>query len=238
MKLMTMRLPIAKKHLTKLERIARKAYHPLQHRIHTKHNIAKRTLFYMKEYGSRSNPSRTIIRESIKVLLIASLLSSLGGFSLEYMKTSFLAFMPLIILLPVLNGLIGNYGIVISSKFTTLLYTDRIGGSWLKSREVQKLFRQVSIVALVTGMISVLLALGIARFTGVAFGEAVSFKILAIVLIDVLVLVTLLLFVAVYGGFYFFKRREDPNNFLIPLTTSIADFGNMIVLAVLVGVFF
>jgi len=36
---------------------------------------------------------------------------------------------------------------------------------------------------------------------------------------------------------YYYKNNEDPNNFLIPITTSIADFGNMGILAVLIIIF-
>ena len=238
MKIIKISKPIASHHLKKLQLAKRSIYNPLQHNIHTKHNIAKRTLFYIKEYGTRSGPLKTILRESFKILVFASILSSLGGFSLEYIKTDFVSLMPLVILLPVLNGLIGNYGIVISSKFTTLLYTGKIGNSWTKSKEFQKLFRQIMIIALVTALISVLLSLGISNFANRSFSQETSVKILMIVLIDVCILVCILLFTTVHMGIYFFKKKEDPNNFLIPLTTSIADFGNMIVLAVLVGAFF
>jgi len=50
----------------------------------------------------------------------------------------------------------------------------------------------------------------------------------------VLVLVAILFLTSITAGLYFYRKGEDPNNFLIPITTSIADFGNMIVLTVLV----
>ena len=36
--------------LRKLMKVRRKEYHPLIRQVHKKHNIAKRTLFYVKEY--------------------------------------------------------------------------------------------------------------------------------------------------------------------------------------------
>ena len=42
----------------------------------------------------------------------------------------------------------------------------------------------------------------------------------------------------VFAGIYFYRKGEDPSNFLIPITTSIADFGNMLLLSLLVILFF
>lgn len=230
--------PLAKHHLRKLQNLKRHEYHPLQHSIHSTHHIAKRTLFYMKEYGVRSDAAKTILRESIKILCFAMVLSMFGGLALEYVRESLISFMPLIIVLPVLNGLIGNYGIIISSKFTTLLYTGKVTDSWLRNKEVRKLFLQVLLVAFITAILSASISLTITTLAGTAIARYAAMKLFIIVIVDVLVLVSALLLVAVYASKHFFKNNEDPNNFLIPITTSIADFGNMVVLSVLVWLMF
>ena len=43
---------------------------------------------------------------------------------------------------------------------------------------------------------------------------------------------------AIVAGIYYYKKKEDPNNFLIPITTSVADLGNMVVLVALILLFF
>ncbi|MFH1056559.1 MAG: hypothetical protein V1717_02050, partial [Candidatus Micrarchaeota archaeon] len=63
-------------------------------------------------------------------------------------------------------------------------------------------------------------------------------KIFALVVFDVAVLVAILFATSVLAGFYFFEKNEDPNNFLIPITTSIADFGNLVLLSGLVVLLF
>ena len=68
--------------LEKLRAVRRKKYHPLAHHLHHKHKISRKTLFYVKEYGPHTNVPKTIIKESFKILLLASLVSSFGGLGL------------------------------------------------------------------------------------------------------------------------------------------------------------
>ncbi|MFN7088783.1 MAG: YbfB/YjiJ family MFS transporter [Candidatus Paceibacteria bacterium] len=43
---------------------------------------------------------------------------------------------------------------------------------------------------------------------------------------------------AIIGGFWIYKRGSDPNNFLIPITTSVADFSSLILFSLLVAFLF
>ena len=226
------------KKLEKLSEIKRKHYHHLLHKIHKKHNISKRTLFYIKEYGPHSNVAKTIIKESIKVLLLASIISSLGGLAIEQIKTAFISLIPLVIILPALNNMIGSYGTVISSKFATMLYEGQIKKHWMKEEAVRKLFIQILIIALITTLLSVIASLIASRLMNNSVDFWLAMKIFFIAVIDVSLLVSIIYFSAIVIGLQLYKKKEDPNNFLIPITTSIADFGNMAILALLVILFF
>ncbi len=233
----TPRLP---RKLERLRALPRKHFHPLQHDLHAKHKLSRKTLFYVKEYGAHSNVAGTIIKESIKILLLASIVSSLGGFALENIKAAFVAIVPLVVLLPALNDMIGDYASIISSRFSTMLHEGKVRGcerGWWKNAELHKLFMQVLFLAVFTATLGAAAALVISS-ASFAVSALVAFKVFAIALIDAVLLVTVLFFVAIAAGFYFFGKGEDPSNFLIPITTSIADFGNMLLLALLVTVFF
>ena len=104
-------------YLERIRKLKREKHHPLIHEVHKKHNISRQTLFYIKEYGKNSNVSGTIVRESIKILLLASIISSFGGLALDRIELFFLSIYPLVLLLPSLNNMIGNYGTIISSRF-------------------------------------------------------------------------------------------------------------------------
>lgn len=227
-----------KQQLEKLALIKRKAHHPLIHEVHKQHGISKKTLFYVKEYGKHANVPKTIIKESIKILLLASVLSSIGGLALEFTKMLFISLIPIIILLPALNDLIGDYGMILSSRFSTMLYEGKITKTGWKNKELKKLFYQVSLISILTALISSAIALIISSISGFQLDFSIAFKIFLIAVIDALLLVNILFLISTIAGIYFFKKQEDPNNFLIPITTSIADFGNMLILAVLVIMFF
>lgn len=228
-----------KKHLEKIRRLKKRQHHPLLHHIHKHYEISRKTLFYIKEYGPHTNITKTIVKESIKIMLLASIISSFGGLALENIKPLFISILPLVILLPTLNGMIGGYGTIISSRFSTMLHEGEVKKEHFHlNPELRELLFQVFLIAMLTTIISTAVSLMISHFTGFTVNYLIVSKIFAISVIDVILLVSILFLVAVFAGIYYFKKQEDPNNFLIPITTSIADFGNMLLLAVLVMLFF
>ena len=230
----------AKEHLHTLQKVMRHKHHALIHHIHHVHRISRKTLFYVKEYGQHSNVPKTILKESIKIILLASLLSSFGGFALEEIKTLFITMLPLVVLLPALNDMVGDYGTIVSARFSTMLHEGLVEKKWWREESVQKLFLQIMITATITAVMSAGIALAFSAFMepGSTFTALFAVKIFAITLIDVLLLVNLLFFVAIFAGLHYFKEKEDPTNFLIPITTSVADLGNMLLLSCLILLFF
>lgn len=227
-----------KKDLERLRGVRKKTYHPLIHKVHKKYKISRKTLFYIKEYGPHTSVPRTIIDESIKILLFASILSSLGGFALEHIKTIFVPIIPLIVLLPALNDMIGDYGTIISSRFSSMLHQGKIRRMWWANQELRKLFIQIFITSIVAAVFSSVIAFVVAYFSKYPLTTTIISKIFLITIIDVISLISIIFLISVFAGLYFYKKGEDPNNLLIPITTSVADFGNMITLSILVILFF
>jgi len=223
--------------LRRIVSIKRERHHPLIHEVHKRHGISRKTLFYVKEYGPHSNVPKVIVKESIKILLFASIISSFGGLAIEYIKTIFISLVPLLVLLPTLNDMIGDYGTIISARFSTMLHSGK-ARKGAKNSELNKLLHQVLIVGVITSLISFLIALIISSMLDYRIRLLTAIKIFFAVIIDVVLLISILFLIAVFAGFYYYKKGEDPNNFLIPITTSIADFGNMIILAALVILLF
>ena len=232
------KLKKAPKHLKKIILLKRKKSHLEVHKVHKKYKISKKTLFYIKEYGPKSNVPQTIIKESLKILILASVISSLGGLALEQVRNAFLSIMPLLILLPSLNNMIGNYGTIISSRFSTMLYEGKAKEKLWKNPELKKLFLQVTILTVICAIVSSLIAIGITTFSSEGISLKTAIKVFFIVLIDMIVVTNLSFFIAIRAGRYIYRKKEDPDNFLIPLTTSIADFANMAILALLIVILF
>jgi mgtE-like transporter len=226
-----------RKHLAVIRKLKRHEHHTLLHHIHKEHSISRKTLFYVKEYG-HTKVFRTIMRESLNVLFLCAILGAVGGLALENIKSVFVLIVPLIILLPTLNDMIGDYGTIISARFSTMLHEGHVKGKWWHNHEINMLFKQIFIIAMLITLLSTAIALVFSRISNYQLTAAVALKVLAISLIDVAVLVLILFFASILLGLHFFKKQEDPNNFLIPIVTSIADFGNMIILSILVIIFF
>ncbi|MBI4175995.1 MAG: magnesium transporter [Candidatus Aenigmarchaeota archaeon] len=228
------------KHKAALASLKRSRHHPIVHQLHRKHRISYKTLFYMKEYGPKSHVSHVIIRESIMILALTSFLSSLGGIGIESIESKLIMVLPLLIMLPALDDMIGDFGATVSSKFTTLLYLKEarfesghrpFEKSWWKSREINNLLTIILAVSLISSIYIAVASNMIALSMGYALALPEFFRILIISIVTTISLVAIIFLISVVGGIFIYRRGEDPNNFLIPLTTSIADICSMLVLA-------
>lgn len=224
--------------LKKVKKIKREKHDKKLHEIHKKHHVSKKTLFYLKEYGGKTNVSKRIIKESLKILIITSILSSFGGFALERIKVLFLAITPLVILLPALNDMVGNCSIIISSRFSEMLHEGKVQKKIMKTKEVKKLFFQILTVSFIAAILSSTIALIISHFSEGGMNLIFILKIFFIVIFDMLFLTTLLFFIVIFLGVRIYNKNEDPNNFLIPISTGIADFANMVLLMILILLLF
>lgn len=179
-----------------------------------------------------------IFKESSKVLILASFISTFGGIGLEAMKHKIILFVPFIILLPALNDMIGDFGTIVSSRFTTLLYLGKVGWHWRESEDVKTLIREVSIVAMISSVYIGIMAGLISYIKGYAISIIMLAKILLFSIMATAMLVSIIVIVAVIGGIVIYRKNSDPNNILIPLTTSFADLGSLLLFTIMLHIFF
>ena len=224
------------KKFAKLHGIKRHKHHPVIHLIHKKHRISYKTLFYMKEYGTKSHVASVIMKESMKILIITAIISSVGGVGLENVKEKLIAIIPLLIMLPALNDMIGDYGTIVSSKFTAMLYTGKIDirKGVLKSAEMRNLAKMLFAIALITSLYIGAVSYGMAYYGGFPFDFSVFMKVMGVSILCTMMLVGIIFLTSATAGIWIYRRKEDPNNFLIPITTAIADFASMLLFAFIV----
>lgn len=175
-----------------------------------------------------------IVFESVGILIIASIISSFGGVGIENIKNKLVHLVPLLMLIPVLNDLIGDFGTIIASRFTEMLYRRQITEKHIFAREMKHTVITLVLVSFVASFYSTSLAYFFASFKGFPFDFFIFGKILFITLITIAVIVSILFLVSIFGGFYVYKRHHDPDNYLIPFATAIADLGTMFLLSFLV----
>lgn len=202
-------------------------------RLHKKHQLHHRTIFYMRK-GRKIHFHSRIISESIRILIIASVVSALGGIGLEAVQDKLVFFLPLLIVVPALNDMIGDFGTIVSSRFTTDLYLGKISRTWWASKSVNSLLKSVMIISFLSAIYISYLAAIMSLYTGFELTLALFFKTVLISVAATIILVGIIFFISVIGGLYIYSRKKDPNNFLIPITTSVADLGSMIIFSLLV----
>ncbi len=128
----------------------------------------------------------------------------------------------MLLILPALNSLIGDISTVLVSRLTTHLYIGTIQPRVRKSERLKEDFYGL--------LITLLLSLGALIFLGYLFSVILGIKIVnplvisLIICITVLLIFTIMFLLSFVSAIVLFKRGMDPNNFLIPFITSLADF--------------
>ncbi|MEM4260282.1 MAG: magnesium transporter [Candidatus Woesearchaeota archaeon] len=183
--------------------------------------------------------TKKIVRESLRMLILSSIISSIGGIGIEIVQEKVIQIIPLIIIIPALNHMMGNLSTVLASKYSTLLYLGRINESnWQKSKDISDLKSTLYTIAIILAFYLSVIGYIIALLKGYPLNIGIFLKIIIMSLAISLILLKLVFMISVSLGFYLFKRGKDPSTYLIPILTSIGDMGAMLFLALFVIIFF
>ena len=190
-------------------------------------------------WGLRSRMSglRTIMRESVPVLMLAGLVDLVAGITVEKRMDDFVAVPVLLVLLPGFLSTAGAVGGVLSSRLSTKLHLGLAKPSPVPSGPATidlantfalsiPVFAMLGLVASVAG--------GVAGHAGPGLGDLVAVAVLGGALATVLVVA-----VAYYGTLAAVRFGLDPDTYGIPMVTSSLDLVGaftLIVAVVVVGV--
>ena len=128
----------------------------------------------------------------------------------------------MLLIIPALNSLTGDISTVLVSRLTTHLYIGTLSPKIKISERLKEDFYGL--------LITLLLSLVSLIFLGYLVGVISGIKIINPILMSFIITLTILLiffimFITLFiGAIFLFKRGMDPNNFLIPFVTSLADF--------------
>jgi mgtE-like transporter len=182
-----------------------------------------------------------ILRESMLVLVVASLLSTIGGIGFEALKEKFYLLPIILIALPALNDMIGDLGIILSSKFTTTIYLQKKQKRQRKKvstrREIREIIMVVLFVAFVMAIYLFFLSTTLAILTKKHVDLPSAFKTLPLFIVSALFIVFFLSLILTTLGFFVYKKGYDPNNILVPLATALADAFNLLLVCLFVLMF-
>ena len=176
-----------------------------------------------------------IFKESIIIVIISSLMGLISGTLLSSNETLFYTVPIMLLVLPALNSLIGDISTVLVSRLTTHLYIGTLQPKIQKSERLKEDFYGL--------LITLLLSLGALIFLGYLVSVISGIEIVNPLLITLIMCITVLLIFAIMfllafvSAIVLFKRGMDPNNFLIPLITSLADFLTPLFLIIFIIIF-
>ena len=186
---------------------------------------------------SRMSDLRTIMRESVPVLILAGLMDLVAGITVEKRIDDFLAFPVLLVLLPGFLSTAGALGGVLSSRLSTKLHLGLTTPSPVPSGPARMDLANTFALS-----VPVFALLGLAAsVAGEAFGHAGPglADLVAVALLGGVLATVLVVAVAYYGTLAAVRFGLDPDTYGIPTVTSSLDLVGaftLIVAVVVVGV--
>lgn len=181
---------------------------------------------------------KKIIYQTPSPLVTAAMISSVGGISLSFVREEVTTILPLLILLPALNNMVGGYGSILASKFTTWLYRGAVPLRWWKSTRLRGLIKNIYLIALFYSLFIAFLASVLSYYQGFSLTTSVFFRIILLGVVTTTALIGCLSLLVIIIGIFLYQRRLDPDNYLIPFATSIADLGALLAFGGLVHLLF
>lgn len=157
------------------------------------------------------------------------------GSVLSLNEQIFYAFPVILLILPSLNSLIGNISTVLTSRLTSHLYIGVISPKVEKSNRLKEDFIGLLVTLLLSLVALIIIGYSMAMITGI---EIIN----PLFIVLIILLTTLILFFSLFtflfiSAIFLFKRGKDPNNFLIPFTTSLVDFLTPLLLIIFIQIF-
>ncbi len=158
-----------------------------------------------------------------------------SGTLLSNNKEILYTFPIILLVLPSLNSLIGDISTVLISRLTSHLYL----GTLSPKIQVSDRLKQDFYGLLITILLSLVALISLGYLFGIITGiEIVNpLLIISIIIITILILFGLMFVLLFISSLFIFKKGRDPNNFLIPMVTSLADFLTPMFIIILIQIF-
>jgi len=169
----------------------------------------------------RSEGIGTVVRENLSLLIPLSVLGTLAGLTYSLNLDNLVAFAVFLVLIPPFMGGLGSIGGILGSRLSTGMHTGELNPSFLPERGVVHHFIISYLYTLILLPLLALIAHGAAVLMGLnspSLGMLVTISLVA-----GLVVMTLVNGAAYVTASLSFRYGLDPDNFGIPVITSLID---------------
>lgn len=178
---------------------------------------------------------KSIVKESIVIVIVSSMIGIFSGSVLSKNQNILYSFPIILLILPSLNSLTGDMATVLVSRLTTHLYLGAISPKVQKSKKLIDDFKGLLVTLLLSLIALIIIGYGVGFATGIQIVNPAW--IIIIIVISVLILFVLMFILLFISSIIIFKKGKDPNNFLIPFITSLADFLTPLLLIIFIQIF-
>lgn len=159
----------------------------------------------------------------------ASCISLIGGLGLEAVQEKILPLVPLLIALPGLNTMVGDYAATIAAH---------AGDPAEQNTTKKKLIKAVSKVIWVNIIGILLLSILLSIRRGYVFEHAFLIKFVLFVVLAVISIIALMFSITTLLDKLLEKHRLNPDDVLIPIVTTISDIFTLGLVSLAVGLLF
>ena len=182
---------------------------------------------------TRAEHLRRIVRESIPVLVLAGLISSVAGVTLEHRLATFTSLPALLILVPAHLSSSGALGGILSGRLSSQLLLGLTPPSGVPSRAAR---RDLAFVAGLSVPVYVVNGLG-AHLVSQLMGEASpgALAMVGVSLLGGVAAIGLVLAIAYYGSIAAVRSGIDPDTYGIPLVSSTVDLAGVVTLVLAIA---
>jgi mgtE-like transporter len=179
-------------------------------------------------------PVFEINREMLPLLLILSFIGTLAGLTYMFDLERMIEFAVFLIIIPPFTGLCGSIAGILSSRLATGMHMGEIDAKILPGRMVFKQFGGTYLYALILFPLIGLIAQVASKLMGIS--SPGLFELISICTISGFLVLTVVNVIAYATAGLSFRHGLDPDNFGIPVVTSIIDLVGAITLVGVINI--
>lgn len=171
---------------------------------------------------------RSIVGTMFPILVVLSILEMGSGFVLETLEATYLGNPTLLVLVPVMIGMGGNLGAILSSRLSTRLH---LGLLEFDPRDVVLWTNVLAILALAGTIFSVL------GFVAWVVGQLITREPLALAdlllisIVSGMTLAVVVIVLSIAATYVSYTRGLDPDDTTIPVVTNLCDILGVVILS-------
>ena len=173
---------------------------------------------------------KDIFRESAPLLTLMAFIGILGGQLLHSMEELLFLFPVFLFLLPVMNGLGGNIGAILGARASSGLHSGYISPN-IFDRELGD---NAALTLLMGAITYTTVGLLVAASTSVMDLKVTALHLVLIIVGAGAMIITSTVILTVIVSVWSYRKRLDPDNIVIPVITTLADFISILALYIMV----